>query len=310
MGENSRPRWSRVGRAALAAVFSEAPGELLELSNPGELLATVVDLEPSPRRGFHDDAALDSALAGFGDAADLKSPWFQGHARGVAQLARDAATLLIGDQAQLVYRAGLLHDLGRVAVPTGVWERPGSLRLDELELVRLHPYNTGRNLSRSPFLAPIGDIACRHHERIDGSGYPAGVRSAELQPAACILAAADAYHAMTEPRPHRAALNVNDAAKTLAAQPLDRDAIRAVLDVAGACAPALPPLPAGLTERELEVLRLLAAGRTKREIATELVVSPATIHTHTVHIYDKCGVKTRAGLAMFAMKHGLASRIH
>jgi HD-GYP domain-containing protein (c-di-GMP phosphodiesterase class II)/DNA-binding CsgD family transcriptional regulator len=304
-------RWS--GRALdpeIAAVFCEAPGELLALSNPDELLAAVVDLEPSSRRTFPSDAALDCALAGFGDAADLKSPWFQGHARGVAQLARNAATLVGGDQGQLIHRAGLLHDLGRVAVPTGIWERPGPLRLDEWELVRLHPYNTGRILSRSAVLAPIGEIACRHHERTDGSGYPAGLRSAELQAGACILAAADAYHAMTEPRPHRAALGADDAAKTLAANPLDRDAIRAVLEVAGAPSPSLPPLPVGLTERELQVLRRLAAGRSKREIATELVVSPATIHTHTVHIYDKCGVKTRAGLAMFAMQHGLASRIN
>jgi DNA-binding NarL/FixJ family response regulator len=70
----------------------------------------------------------------------------------------------------------------------------------------------------------------------------------------------------------------------------------------------LPPLPAGLTERELEILRQLAAGRTKRQIAAELVISPSTVHTHTVHIYAKCAVSTRAGLAMFAMRYGLAAR--
>jgi len=72
--------------------------------------------------------------------------------------------------------------------------------------------------------------------------------------------------------------------------------------------PSLPPLPAGLTERELGILRLLAAGATKRQIAAELVISQSTVHTHTVHIYAKCGVSTRAGLAMFAMRHGLAAR--
>jgi DNA-binding NarL/FixJ family response regulator len=82
-----------------------------------------------------------------------------------------------------------------------------------------------------------------------------------------------------------------------------------VLDAADAPPPELPPLPAGLTERELDVLRRLAAGRTKRRIAEELVISPSTVHTHTVHIYDKCGVSTRAGLAMFAMRHGFASKI-
>ena len=95
----------------------------------------------------------------------------------------------------------------------------------------------------------------------------------------------------------------------LSGLPLDRDAIRAVLDAAGAPPPALPPLPADLTERELDVLRRLVAGRTKREIAAELVISPSTVHTHTVHIYGKCGVSTRAGLAMFAMQHGLAATV-
>jgi DNA-binding NarL/FixJ family response regulator len=81
-----------------------------------------------------------------------------------------------------------------------------------------------------------------------------------------------------------------------------------VLAAADVPAAALPRLPAGLTERELDVLRLLAAGRTKREIASDLVISPSTVHTHTVHIYAKCGVSTRAALAMFAMRHGLAAR--
>ena len=94
----------------------------------------------------------------------------------------------------------------------------------------------------------------------------------------------------------------------LASLPLDRAAVRAVLDAAGTSSAVLPSLPAGLTERELEVLRLLAAGRTKPQIAADLVISPSTVHTHTVHIYAKCGVSTRAGLAMFAMRHGLAAR--
>ena len=81
-----------------------------------------------------------------------------------------------------------------------------------------------------------------------------------------------------------------------------------MLAVADVPAATLPRLPAGLTERELDVLRLLAAGRRKREIAGDLVISPSTVHTHTVHIYAKCGVSTRAALAMFAMRHGLAAR--
>jgi DNA-binding CsgD family transcriptional regulator len=200
-----------------------------------------------------------------------------------------------------------VHDLGRVAVPTGVWERPGPLSTEEWELVRLHPYHSARTLARSPVLAPLAEIAGRHHERLDGSGYPAGVRGGDLDPPARVLAAADVLHALGEPRPHRRAFDLPAASRVLANCPLDRDAIRAVLDAAGAPPTALPPPPAGLTERELDVLRRLVAGHTKREIAAELILSPSTIHTHTVHIYGKCGVSTRAGLAMFAMQHGLAA---
>jgi HD-GYP domain-containing protein (c-di-GMP phosphodiesterase class II) len=301
-------RWS--GRAldpAIVRLFRAAPDELIALSNPDDPWAAVVAAEPGPRRTFRDPAAFDDALAGFGDAADLKSPWFHGHSGGVARLARDAAARLAGVDEADVYRAGLLHDLGRVAVPTGIWERASSLRPQEWELVRLHPYHSGRILARSPVLAPLGTISSRHHERADGSGYPAGVRASELDAAACVLAAADVLHALGEPRPYRPALDLAAASRVLSALPLDRDAIRAVLDAAGAPPPQLPPLPADLTERELQVLRLLAAGRTKREIAAELVISPSTVHTHTVHIYGKCGVSTRAGLAMFAMQHGLAA---
>ena len=201
-------RWS--GRAldpAVAAVFLDSPAELLRLSGPDDLWAAAVDAEPEPRRVFADEAALDEALAGFGDAADLKSPWFTGHSRGVARLARAAAERLGPADPALVYRAGLVHDLGRVAVPAGVWDRPGPLRTEDWELVRLHPYHSGRILARSPVLAPLGQIAGRHHERLDGSGYPAGVRASELVGAACLHAAADVLHALGEPRPHRPALD-------------------------------------------------------------------------------------------------------
>src|SRR5262245_14868606 len=225
--------WSaRALDPSIAAVFLEAPAELLGMSDPDDLWAAVVDAEPAPRRAFRADADLDDALAAFGDAADLKSPWFHGHSRGVAALARTAAAS--EPDATLVYRAGLLHDLGRVAVPTGVWERTGPLRPDEWEMVLLHPYHSSRIVARSPVLAPLARIVARHHERVDGSGYPAGVGAAELDSCTCLLAAADVVHALGEPRPHRPALDARATSRELADLPLERDAIRSVLDAAGA----------------------------------------------------------------------------
>jgi len=298
--------WS--GRALdpdVAGVFLDAPEELLRRSRPDDVWAATVDIEPEPRRYFRDADHLDEALAGFGDAADLKAPFFQGHSRGVATVARAAAAGLAGCDPVLVHRAGLVHDLGRVAVPTGVWERAGPLRPEEWELVRLHPYHSGRILARSPVLDPLGLVVSRHHERVDGSGYPAGVRGSGVEAAARLLAVADVWQALGEPRPHRPALGPGQASRVISEMPLDRDAVRAVLRAADAPKASFPPLPVALTERELEVLRLLVAGRTKRQIAADLFVSHSTVHTHTVHIYAKCEVSTRAGLAMFAMRHGL-----
>jgi HD-GYP domain-containing protein (c-di-GMP phosphodiesterase class II)/DNA-binding CsgD family transcriptional regulator len=300
-------RWS--GRSldpSIAAIFLEAPVELLSISDPDDLWSAVVDTEPLPRRDFPDEDRLDEALAGYGDAADLKAPFFQGHSRGVAVLARAAASA-VGADPSIAYRAGLLHDLGRVAVPTGVWERRGPLRPEEWELVRLHPYQSGRIVSRSPVLEPLATIVSRHHERIDGSGYPAGTRGSDLDAASRLLAAADVWHTLSEPRPHRSALPPDEASRVMSGLSLDRGAVKAVLEAAAAPRPSFPPLPVNLTERELEVLRLLAGGLTKRQIAGTLFISQSTVHTHTVHIYAKCGVSTRAGLAMFAMRQGLST---
>lgn len=298
-------RWR--GRAldpAIADLFLAEAQDLLTLSDPDDTWAAVVRAEPSPERHLRDAAHLDEVLAGFGDAADLKSPCFQGHARAVAALMRASAGA-VGVDPALAHRVGLVHDLGRVAIPTGIWEKPGPLRPHEWEQVRLHPYHSGRILAHAPEPAPLAMPASRHHERLDGSGYPAGVRAAELDTLARLLAVADAWQTLITVQPHRPAHSPVEAAKLVSGMSLDRDAIRAVLAAAHAPKPTLARLPVDLTERELDVLKLLATGLTKRQIAERLFISPSTVHTHTVHIYGKCEVSTRAGLAMFAMRHGL-----
>jgi len=138
---------------------------LLRACDPDDLWAAVVDCEPQPGRVFRDNAVLDDALAGFGDAADLRSPWFTGHSSRVARMARAAPGQLEPAAAGLVYRAGLVHDIGRVAVPTGIWEKPGALRPEERELVRPHPYHCGRILARSPRTSPPDQTPVSRHSQ-------------------------------------------------------------------------------------------------------------------------------------------------
>ena len=214
--------------------------------------AAVLDAEPAPVLAVR-AGELDRALAAVADFADLKSPWFRGHSTGVARLAAAAAGAagMSAADATTLGRAALVHDVGRVGIPGGIWDRPGPLNAEQWERVRLHSYLTERVLRRSALLAPFADLAARHHERADGSGYHRGASGDQLTRGARLLAAADAYHAMTEDRPHRPALAPADAAAQLLDQVdagrLARVEVGAVLDAAGqATRPASVARPAGL----------------------------------------------------------------
>ncbi|MBI3935046.1 MAG: metal-dependent phosphohydrolase, partial [Acidobacteria bacterium] len=144
------------------------------------------------------------------------------------------------------------------------------------------------------------------------SGYYRGVSAPFIPTTARILAAADFFHTKVEPRPHRPALTPEAAAEStrreVQAGRLDRDAAIAVLSAAGQPGhPRLAGLPAGLTDREVEVLRLMARGCSNREIAQALYLSPKTVGHHIQHIYDKIGVSTRVAATLFAMRHDLLS---
>jgi HD-GYP domain-containing protein (c-di-GMP phosphodiesterase class II) len=207
-----------------------------------------------------------------------------------------------------IARAGLVHDLGRVAVHPRIWQKPGPLTADDWEQVRLHPYQTQRVLSRSAFLAELAPVAGAHHERLDGSGYHRAASAPALGAPARLLAAADAYQAMTEPRPHRAPLPPEQAARALADEAsrgrLDPDAVTAVVEAAGQPPPHVER-PAGLTEREAEVVVMLARGLQTKQVARGLGISVKTADHHVQNAYRKLGVSTRAGATLFAMEHGL-----
>ncbi|KAB7753200.1 HD domain-containing phosphohydrolase [Mycolicibacterium mucogenicum] len=259
------------------------------------------------------EAELTAVLRVFADYADLKSPWFLGYSRRVAELTAAAATAagLGPDDVALAERAALVHRIGAIGVSTGIWNKPGPLTVAERERVRTVPYLTERVLCRQPRLCEIGAVAAAGYERMDGSGYPRGLTGTAIPAPARLLAAAAVYQALGEDRPHRTAFAPADRTAAMHAEVtdgrLDGAAVGAVLTAAGCRTTRRPRMVAGLTGRELEVLELLVRGSSNRQIAQHLSIAPRTVGTHVEHIYTKIGVSTRGAAAMFAMRHGLVS---
>lgn len=271
---------------------------------------TVIDGCAALDRRIGEDE-LDDVLAIFADYADLKSPWYVGHSRAVADLARAAASTAgwPPEDVALVGRAGLVHRLGSTGVSTGIWDKPEPLSAIDAERVRQVPYLTERILCRQPRLASIGAVAAMCHERMDGSGYPRGLAGATLPRAARLLAAADAYQTLAEDRPGRAALPPDERRAGLLAEVRagrqDEASVEHVLAALGHRVRRRRTLVAGLTAREADVLALLVRGLSNRQIAERLVLSPRTVGSHVEHIYAKTGVSTRGAAVMFALRHGL-----
>ncbi|HEY2725202.1 MAG TPA: HD domain-containing phosphohydrolase, partial [Pseudonocardiaceae bacterium] len=295
----------------VAATFLGAADDLCAGLDVPTVWAEMLEAEPGERPTVPDDE-VEHCLSAVADFADLKSFFTVGHSRGVAALAAAAAAGygLAPAEVTTIRRAALVHDLGRVSVSATVWAKPGPLTRDEWEQVRLHAYHTERVLNVVAPLRQMGRLAGLHHERCDGSGYHRSEHATQLPVLANILAAADAYHAMTESRPHRPARSAADAASELrqeaVAGRLHAEAVSAVLGVSGHHA-AQPSAgrPPGLSDRETQVLTLLARGWTTKQIARRLTISPKTCDHHIQHVYRKIGVRTRAGATLFAVDHQL-----
>ena len=256
----------------------------------------------APRGAPLGDEQAHEALLVLADFSDLKSPWLGGHSRAVAELVGAAC----GPAAEA---AALVHDLGRVAIPNTVWDKPGPLTRDERDRAETHALITDQLLRRLPATAPLAPIACSAHERADGSGYHRHLVAGHLDDPHRTLAAADVYQAMISERPHRPAHSRDHAAAELRAMAvagqLDGEAVERVLAAAGHRRSGRPPRPAGLTPREAEVLRLVALGLTTRQIGAQLVISTKTADHHIQHLYTKIGVSTRGAAALYAIEHGI-----
>ncbi len=304
--EVARSRRGRAYDPAVVDAFLAAAGGILDRpeENPA---AAVFEGQTDPPV---DPAVLNELLLVFADFADVKLPQALGHSRAVADLARGAALELGLPELDTsrVHRAGLLHDLGSVGISAAVWGKGGRLSADDWERIRLHPYLTERVLNRTPALRPLAELAGGHHERLDGAGYHRGTPTPHLLTQ--VLAAADGLQAMTQDRPHRAALSPPQAADALAVEAkcgrLDGRAVAAVIGAAGQVAPRLPARwPDGLTDREVDVLRLACRGSSRQEVATALRISAKTVSRHLENAYAKIGVSTRAGAALYAVARGL-----
>lgn len=292
-------------------VFCQHAPDLLSALDVESTWDAVLDAEPGEVRWLSEDET-DIALEAVADFTDLKVPQTRGHSRAVADLVVVAAQQYGLPKSDVVAlrRAALIHDLGRVGVSASIWCKTGTLTEIEWEKVRLHPYYTERIFSRSPHLANLATMAATHHERLDGSGYYRRLSAPQLPPNACLLAAANTYCALMEPRPHRAQHTPEESMAHLRhevhAGRFDARAVDAVLSAAGHPVKRLRRTPAtDLSEREVEVLRLIAQGLTNKQIGGQLSIAEKTVEHHATHIYNKIDVSTRSGATLFAMQNHL-----
>jgi cyclic di-GMP phosphodiesterase len=166
-------------------------------------------------------------------AMEAKEPFYRGQSARVADLAAEIARDmgLPADVVEQVRLAGRLRDVGRIGVREAVLNKTGTLTDEELEHIREHLLISVEILAPLSYLGPVITFVQDHHERWDGAGYPRGVRGEEISIGGRILAAADAYNAITSPRPHRAPMTAERAAtfmETLSGTLLDPDVFAAL----------------------------------------------------------------------------------
>jgi putative nucleotidyltransferase with HDIG domain len=166
--------------------------------------AAVLALDPGERSQLTPER-VDRICEAFASVVDAKSPFTYRHSLGVADVAVEIAIELglPPERIQLVRRAALLHDIGKLSVPNIILDKTGKLTPQEWTVVREHPKVTQSILERISAFRELATFAAEHHEKIDGSGYPHGITGAEMSLESRILAIADVFAAMAENRPYR-----------------------------------------------------------------------------------------------------------
>lgn len=298
---------------ALARVALKfAPAWLAEMAEQDAWPVAVAQIGPTVSASASDLDSLAGLLADYGD---LKLPGDFLTSRRVAEIAAQTSSILAFDsetEARLI-RAALLYGLGRVAVPNATLERRSPLSEADEEHVRLVPHWTERILRRAPIFEGEAALACRAFERLDGSGYPRGLKAADLnKPARALQACVSVITASPiNGFGKGVAVAADMMSREVEAGTLDADVVHAVMTACGMPRRALSCqsqfAASHITQREREVLAHLARGSSNKEIARRLGISPSTAGTHVENLYRKLGVSTRAAAALIASREGLVA---
>jgi HD-GYP domain-containing protein (c-di-GMP phosphodiesterase class II) len=192
--------------------------DLMETDLLQVALAYLSDMGNLPKSSsLNSKFARELALT-FADLIDQKSDFTARHSRSVADIVEQLAWGMRWDKKDIseIRVAGLLHDLGKLSVPKKVLDKPGKLGGDEIEVIRTHTYHTHRLLNGAGFPHNIVRWAAFHHERLDGRGYPFGIKADGLDEGARLMTIADIFTALTEDRPYRNALSSTEALDIIA----------------------------------------------------------------------------------------------
>jgi putative nucleotidyltransferase with HDIG domain len=194
----------------------------------------VLDLDPQGSSPLDDDQ-IDRICEAFAEIVDAKSHFTFRHSVGVAELARGIAQnlSLSADRVRLVWRAALLHDLGKLSISNRILDKKSRLTESEWKIVRQHPGLSRKILEQIAPFREIAIVAGEHHEKLDGSGYPNQLTASDLSIESRIIAVADVYGALSEDRPYRPGLSFGEILPILnglSGRKLDRDCIRALLE--------------------------------------------------------------------------------
>jgi HD-GYP domain-containing protein (c-di-GMP phosphodiesterase class II) len=275
--------------------------------------ATILELRPSAPFDRISEAHCETVCEVLADFADVKSRNTWNHSLGVAQTAVAMARHLGLPQAQAtkLKRSAMVQDLGMAAVPVGILDKTTDRTAADWERFRMHPYFTERILTRIEPLVELVPDAISHHEWINGQGYHRGTSGDQIPFGGRILAVADSY--VTESRGAGDKADPEQILRQLKGQvgtQLDATCYEALVGSLKGSTPTLrarshDPRAGGLTEREVEVLRLVGAGLTNRQIAQQLVISDKTVERHLENTFNKLGVSSRTSAVVFAVHQGI-----